>query len=350
MIIVLALIVVLILVVREARESYGAAPAPAENRVGKASMFFGDNYKATQPNTPIIFQSFDQIGKSGLTMRSWRGLEADIPYLRNFFTAIWLPPPSSSTANPGYLPTSMGDLNSAHGSAADFQSLVRALTRANLAPIVDVVFHHLTGADIWWKHPDISYLNQDDYASVWMWDKFNNEESARVTDDAGSSRPCFVQIGPDKEWKIKRACIESPSKADCGLVAPMYSINKAYMDEGNMQALNLCNLDVLRVQISFLHSLTSQGVRGFRFDQANGIPPAMFQLYNNSDVLKTRDILKRIAAHCRAARVYPQCEDLYARQIEEKNRAPHGRRVGRVHGPAARLLGRGVLHVLYRGK
>jgi alpha-amylase len=58
------------------------------------------------------------------------------------FTHIWLPPPSQSVSEEGYLPSQLYNFNSKYGSEHDLRACLDALNAAGVAPVADLVFNH----------------------------------------------------------------------------------------------------------------------------------------------------------------------------------------------------------------
>jgi glycosidase len=266
----------------------------------------------------VIIQSFDQIGALGLINRSWKGIEAELLDYSKLFSCVWLPPPSSSSGNPGYLPHSLMDFNSYWGTADEFESCVKATRGYGLDVMVDLVLHHAIAKDTktWYKLDFLNRKAPDDYLSSWQWDN-NFGGSFQRTDfspeqiiNNASTTPCITTSPKGIPW-VSRSCVPGKSEnINCSAVKPMYTVS-GDMDTGNLSALNLCDPDILREQFKFLNKLSKIGVNSFRYDQANGFPPSLMQLYNNSDKAKTPAILKRLKLHCEASKMYPQCNDLY---------------------------------------
>ena len=57
-------------------------------------------------------------------------------------THLWLPPPSQSVSQEGYLPGQLYNLCSAYGSEAELVALNAALRAAGIAPVADIVINH----------------------------------------------------------------------------------------------------------------------------------------------------------------------------------------------------------------
>ena len=58
------------------------------------------------------------------------------------FTALWLPPPSDSVSQQGYLPRDLYDLNSCYGSEGELRECIQVLHEASLKVIADIVINH----------------------------------------------------------------------------------------------------------------------------------------------------------------------------------------------------------------
>lgn len=73
----------------------------------------------------------------------YKRLEGMVPDLAALgVTHVWLPPPSTSVAPQGYLPGQLYRLDSAYGTADELYSLNRALLKAGLRPMADIVINH----------------------------------------------------------------------------------------------------------------------------------------------------------------------------------------------------------------
>lgn len=55
---------------------------------------------------------------------------------------MWLPPPSQSVADQGYLPGQLYNLDSKYGNKEELQQLCKELKAAGIAPIADIVINH----------------------------------------------------------------------------------------------------------------------------------------------------------------------------------------------------------------
>lgn len=58
------------------------------------------------------------------------------------YTSLWLPPPSDSVSQQGYLPRDLYNLNSQYGSEGDLRDCISVLHENDLKVIADIVINH----------------------------------------------------------------------------------------------------------------------------------------------------------------------------------------------------------------
>ena len=58
------------------------------------------------------------------------------------FTALWLPPPSDSVSQQGYLPRDLYNLTSCYGSEGELRDCISVLHENDLKVIADIVVNH----------------------------------------------------------------------------------------------------------------------------------------------------------------------------------------------------------------
>lgn len=94
--------------------------------------------------SPIILQGFNWVSHKHCIQyeQSWYSyLNDNIKNIKHF-NFIWLPPPSESVSDEGYLPVDLYNLNSNYGSKDELCSLLDNLNHNKIYPICDVVINH----------------------------------------------------------------------------------------------------------------------------------------------------------------------------------------------------------------
>ena len=145
---------------------------------------------------------------------------------------VWLPPPSESASDNGYMPTRWQVLDAAYGSSGELAAAIAALSPAR--PLADVVVNHRCGV---------------------------------ATGGADFESPAF----PDP-----RAAICSDDESGVGTGAPDTG-------EGQVAARDLdhTNPAVQAAIAGYLSELKTAGFQGWRYDEAKGYAGGFVQIYND---------------------------------------------------------------------
>ena len=104
------------------------------------------------PSTPcgngkeIILQGFNwESCRSGEKFsQTWydRIIEESSDIARAGFTAVWMPPPTTSVSKEGYMPTDFYNLNTFYGSEEELKECVKTLNEKNITAVADIVINH----------------------------------------------------------------------------------------------------------------------------------------------------------------------------------------------------------------
>lgn len=115
----------------------GPASEPAQVR----AVAFMDPPKMGDQRTLILFQSFDWGSHKA---ESWYNvLLGLLPELRSAgINMVWLPPPSDSVDDHGYLPRKWYVLDNNYGTAEELQHLIQSMHEQEIVPMLDVVVNH----------------------------------------------------------------------------------------------------------------------------------------------------------------------------------------------------------------
>lgn len=204
----------------------GPACEPVEVR----AVPFLDPPKMGDPRTIIMFQGFDWVSwKDG----NWYGtLMGLLPELRTAgINLLWLPPPSQSVDEHGYLPSKWYLLDSHYGKADQLQRLIGACHEQGIWPMLDVVVNHRCAS-------------AQDTAGRWL--KFE-----------------------EPDWEAWAVCCNSPAVpggtgAQCSGEPAQYAPS---VDHSNPRVRNDVN--------AFLRYMMEEvGFKALRFDFSKGYSPA----------------------------------------------------------------------------
>jgi len=119
----------------EGDEGFDPAPPPLD-------------FEMPPPDTPmgdgkcIMLQGFNW--ESCNSHKKWFNVVAD--EAREIadagFTAVWLPPPTDSVSDQGYLPRDLYNLNSFYGNVDDLKRCISAMKQHGVCPVADIVINH----------------------------------------------------------------------------------------------------------------------------------------------------------------------------------------------------------------
>ncbi|KAL0051267.1 hypothetical protein WJX82_004481 [Trebouxia sp. C0006] len=101
----------------------------------------GPPTKHVRREEAILFQGF---GWDSCKVGDWWNIvKSKIQDMKDAgFTHIWLPPPSQSVADQGYLPGQLYNLDSKYGNKEQLQELCKELKAAGIVPLADIVINH----------------------------------------------------------------------------------------------------------------------------------------------------------------------------------------------------------------
>jgi len=119
----------------EGDEGFDPAPPPLDHAVPPPVTPMGDG-------KCIMLQGFNW--ESCNSHKKWFNVVADEAraVADAGFTAVWLPPPTDSVSDQGYLPRDLYNLNSFYGNVDDLRRCVSAMRQNDVCPVADIVINH----------------------------------------------------------------------------------------------------------------------------------------------------------------------------------------------------------------
>ena len=119
----------------EGDEGYDPAPPPLDFDIPPTNTPMGDG-------RCIMLQGFNW--ESCNSHKKWFNVVADeaAEIAAAGFTAVWLPPPTDSVSDQGYLPRDLYNLNSFYGNVDDLRRCVTAMKQHDVCPVADIVINH----------------------------------------------------------------------------------------------------------------------------------------------------------------------------------------------------------------
>jgi alpha-amylase len=198
--------------------------------------------------TEILFQGFTwDASVNGQKYIWYKHLESKIPELKKAgITHVWFPPVSRSVSPQGYMPGDYYDLGEGeelsdnktlYGNAKELKSAVRAMKKAGIVPIADIVINHRCGS------------HQEDG----QWNVFHHKSGKMLWE----------------KWAIVKGDYNGTGNSDTG------------GDFGAAPDIDHTNATVRADIIRWMNWLKSEvGFEGWRYDYTKGYDAYFINLYN----------------------------------------------------------------------
>jgi alpha-amylase len=157
------------------------------------------------------------------------------------FDLIWLPPPSDCADDPGYIPRRLYVFDNNYGSADDQKQCLKALLKAGVEPVADVVINHRAGTTGW------ADFTEPTWPSTFI-----------CSDDEFWDQPAGSLNAVDQQVKAAN------QRGNADFTFSDYnSVNYA-------RDLDHSNADFRKAVKEYLQKLQGLGYRGWRYDLAKG--------------------------------------------------------------------------------
>ncbi len=99
----------------------------------------------------------------------WNTLLSQASELAAYFDLIWLPPSAKSSGGVGYLPAQYSNQNSAWGTRAELETLIRTLHTGGAKVIADMVVNHASNKSTWCDYHVMDFGSYGSFAPDASW-------------------------------------------------------------------------------------------------------------------------------------------------------------------------------------
>jgi alpha-amylase len=213
----------------------------------------------------VLLQGFHWTSKNyNADKKTWYGyLESLAPDIRADFTAVWLPPPSSSADGQGYMPSDWANLDTPYGSAKALRSLIGAFHdgQPSVKAIADIVINHRAakakcGKGVW---------DQYDYASFGMGGPdFMDHSVDWIGDNLKGDNDHMLSGANEGAWSHN---------------GRTYS-NEDFGGSSDINHWNYATRNTIKAWLKWLKDPANAGFDGWRFDMIGGYDPGFLGEYN----------------------------------------------------------------------
>lgn len=249
--------------VQEAPEASHAFASPdfAASRSGSDIAYNGNDN-----GRDVVLQAFHwNANSASVPQGNWYlHLQSLAPEIRSLFSAVWLPPPSSSAAPQGYMPSDWANLNSAYGSAQNLRDLLTAFRTGTprVYTLADIVVNHRSA----FSQGPTGVWDQYNFPSFPMsfWDFM--DQSVDVIGNGGVKSNANVMVSGVHEgsWSIGGRTYW----------------NEDFSGSPDINHWNAGTRGVVSSWLGWLKNVANAGFDGWRFDMIGGYDPAYLGEYN----------------------------------------------------------------------
>jgi glycosidase len=232
----------------------------------------------SEGSSPVMLQSFS---KNTHGRNLYKTLNSKISKLSKYYKYIWLPPPSQTKDDWGYMPQHWYTLDNNYGNANEQKSLLATMESNNISAIADIVINHRQGeGDSWGLFTDEDGNIQDTKQFVVKGDKL-------WTDGPESCK----NLGNDDIDGYNDICSNAPEDECCNSVLdPVGSFTSANCEPSSMcydpygfaRRLAHENSVVGDAIVDYLKFLKDVGYNSWRYDFVKGYSAKYVKKYNSN--------------------------------------------------------------------
>jgi alpha-amylase len=224
-------------------------------------------YNGSDDGTDVLLQGFHWTSHAfNQNGQRWYGhLASLLPEITAGFTAVWLPPPSASAANEGYMPGDWANLDSQYGSAQDLRALIAALHAVTppVKAIADIVINHRSAKGACSQH---DVFDQYDYSSFGMGgpDFMDHSVDDIDKDDKHGDDEHMLSGANEGTWSHNSHLYE----------------NEDFVGSPDLNHWNNATRNTIKAWLKWLKEDSNAGFDGWRYDMIGGYDPTFLGEYN----------------------------------------------------------------------
>lgn len=222
-------------------------------------------YNGNDNGEDIMLQGFHWGSHSGAgSLRWYEYLSSIKDEIKQYYTAIWLPPPSETADIWGYMPADWANLNSNYGTKTQLKTLISKLhdTSGNqkwVAALADVVVNHRSGKSTCSHNRYVIY----DYSNFGI-DESELIDGEHEGDPDDGSCDCIQSGFTEGTWEIHGRRYK----------------NEDFIGSPDLNHWKSSTRSKIKAWLDYLKDSNNAGYDGWRFDMIGGYDPKFLAEYN----------------------------------------------------------------------
>lgn len=211
----------------------------------------------------IILQAFHWGSHNGAGTNTWYDhLNSQAATIGGLFPVVWLPPPSATADQQGYMPSDWANLSSRYGTQTDLKDLIVALHNRSVKVLADIVVNHRSARA---------------QCSLGNWDVYNYSSF-------GMGGPDFMNwnvdvVGDGGKKNDSSHMTSGATEGSWSWGGRSYG-NEDFGGSCDINHWNSATRNTIKSWLNWLKNASNAGFDGWRFDMIGGYDPAYLGEYN----------------------------------------------------------------------